>query len=140
MTISIDVFGYQYDDAVCPAFTDCGQYWFHNKTKRLITKDSLDKWMAAQTPAKAMAAKEHGAPSAEHQRIHHGVPVVTVPATAQSVAQSGGPVISVVDISSGSAEMTDADSVAEVPLSTFGKEEAEDAEGLSGESDVDTVL
>lgn len=139
MTIAIDVFGYQYDDTVCPAFTDCGQYWFHNKTKRLITKDSFDKWMAAQSPTKAMTAKEFGVPSAEHQKTHHGVPIATSP--AQSVEDDdAGSVSSVVGILSGSAEMTDADSVAGVPLSTFGKEEAEDAEGLSGESDVDTVL
>ena len=73
--LQIDVFGYQYDDAV-PSFLEAGAFWWHRPTGRLLTKASV----AAVTPARTMGAKESGAAPAAWAEEHLGLPVEVVTA------------------------------------------------------------
>ena len=91
--LKLDVFNARYDDAI-PAFIDCGpMFWFHRPSGRLITKDSLTKWLASFTPAKTLAPGESGdVPSAyEHLYVGFPVPAAAAAPTSTGGATGGGP-------------------------------------------------
>lgn len=87
--LRIDVLGYTYDDDA-PSFIDCGGYWFHRISSRLLEKASLAAWMSANS--KTFGAKEKGDLTAGYALLHHGIQAVAAaqgqPAQPQTVAPS----------------------------------------------------